>query len=82
MVGLPLAGASQETGGWSATGGRPSREQLLVRHWRAPLRKAVVGSPLAGAPQKSGGWSATDRRPSRERWLVRHWRAPLSLRFE
>ena len=59
MVGPPLAGAPQESGGWSATGGRPSGDWWLVRHWRAPLRRPVVGPPLAGTPQKSGGWSAT-----------------------
>ena len=59
MVGPPLAGARQESGGWSATGGRSSEERWLVRHWQAPLRRAVVGPPLAGAPQESRGWSAT-----------------------
>ena len=56
---------------------RAESEQWLVRHWRAPLRSAVVGLPLVGAPQKSGGRSATCRRPSEERWLVRHWWALL-----
>ena len=72
MVGQPMAGAPQESGkvgpplatpqessGWSATGGGPSGERWLVRHWRAPFRRAVVGPPLAGAPQESGGWSST-----------------------
>ena len=66
MIGPPLAGAPQESGGWSATGGRPSKEQWLVRHWRAPLKRALVGPPLAGAPQESGSWSATGGHPSGE----------------
>ena len=73
----PPTGACQESSGWSATGGRPVGERWLVRHRRAPLRRAVVGPPLAGTPQESDGWSATGGRPSGERWLVRHWRAPL-----
>ena len=40
VVGPPLAGAPQESSGWSATGGRPSK---------------VVGLPLAGASKKSSG---------------------------
>ena len=66
MVGPPLAGAPQESSGWSATGGRPSGERWLVRHWRAPLRRAMVGPPLVGAPQESGSWSATGGHPSGE----------------
>ena len=64
MVGPPLAGAPQECGGWSATGGRPSEERWSVCHLQAPLRRAVVGPPLVGAPQESGDWSATGGRPS------------------
>ena len=64
MFGPPHAGAPQESSGWSASGGRPSGKQWLVRHWRAPLRRAVVGPPLAGAFQESGGWSAIGGRPS------------------
>ena len=77
VVCQPLAGAPQESGGWSATGWRPSGERWLVYHWQAPFRKAVVSLPLAGAPQESGGWAATGMRPSGERLFVRHWRAPL-----
>ena len=47
MVGPPLAGAPQENGGWSATGGRLSGERWLDRHWPAPLKREVVGPPLA-----------------------------------
>ena len=46
MVCPTLAGALQESSDWSGTGGRPSGERWLVRHWQAPLRRALVGPPL------------------------------------